>query len=184
MKLKVALSGAGQKVNFEIARPGQKETIPITIEPRREETDEVPRIGVAQETSLTLAEPPVGKPVGISPPPKPADFGLKSGDTLVAVGPEGTEPEKVDNAEALRAKLATHRSVPLVHVFERRSKAVKGKDAQAGGGQGCHSAEPCGGLWVPPDERADLQHPGQLSRVEGRVPGRRSDRQSRRQVRL
>ncbi|SIO62001.1 regulator of sigma E protease [Singulisphaera sp. GP187] len=130
MMLKVSLSGAGQKVNFEIARPGQKDTIPITIEPKRHESEDVPRIGVAQETSLTLAKPPVGKPTGIAPPPKPADFGLMSGDTLVAVGLEGTEPEQVSNAEALKATLATHRSVPLIHVFDRQLKATAEKKAK------------------------------------------------------
>ncbi|WP_406696054.1 site-2 protease family protein [Singulisphaera sp. Ch08] len=130
MMLKVSLSGAGQKVDFEIARPGQTDTIPITIEPRREESEDVPRIGVAQEASLTLAKPPVGKPVGISPPPKPADLGLQSGDTLIALGPEGVAAETIDNAEALRAKLATHRSVPLVHLFERRVETAKGKSAK------------------------------------------------------
>ncbi|AGA26644.1 RIP metalloprotease RseP [Singulisphaera acidiphila] len=130
MMLKVSLSGAGQKVNFEIARPGQKETIPITIEPRREESDDVPRIGVAQETSLTLGKPPVGKPVGYSPPLKPADLGLKLGDTLIALGTEGTEPEKIDNAEAVKAKLAADRSVPLVQVFERSTQATQEKKAK------------------------------------------------------
>src|SRR5262245_26390767 len=96
MMLKVSLSGAGQKVNFEIARPGQKELIPITIEPRRQESDEVPRIGVAQQTSLNLADPPFGKPVGMSPAPKASSLGLKSGDRLVALGPEGTTPEPVE----------------------------------------------------------------------------------------
>lgn len=128
MMLKVSLSGSGQKVDFEIARPGQKDTIPITIEPRREANEDVPRIGVAQETSLSLATPPVGKLGGVTPLPKPADFGLKPGDTLIAVGPEGTQdPEKVENVEAFKTLLAAHRRVPLVQVFERHEEAAKGK---------------------------------------------------------
>lgn len=127
MMLKVSLSGAGQQVEFDVARPGQKDVIPIRIEPKRKESDEIPRIGVLPERSLVLHEPPDGKQVGMVPPPKPADFGLKAEDRLIAVGSEGSALEKIETSEELRSQLAARRNGPVVMAFERTEKKTEGK---------------------------------------------------------
>lgn len=123
MTLKVFLSGAGQKVHFDIQRPGRKDLIPLTIEPKREESDEVPRIGVAPSSSLELAEPPFLKPPGMDIDLKTTKLGLEPEDRLVAVGPLDSAPEKVQDGEELRRRLMEYRARPLQAIFERRSKA-------------------------------------------------------------
>src|SRR5262245_39943739 len=87
MTLKVFLSGAGQRVRFDIKRPGRKDLIHLTIEPRREDTDEVPKIGVAPASSLELADPPYLRPPGLAGDLMKKPPGLKPGDRLVAFGP-------------------------------------------------------------------------------------------------
>ncbi len=134
MMLKVSLSGSRSEGGFRDrpSRPEGHDPNHDRAETRSQRRCAPDRGGPGDQP--VLATPPVGKLGGVTPPPKPADFGLKPGDTLIAVGPEGTQdPEKVENVEAFKTLLAAHRRVPLVQVFEeargggakRKAKAAK-----------------------------------------------------------
>jgi regulator of sigma E protease len=133
LMLKVRLSGAGQKVHFDVKRPGRKDLLTLAIEPRREATADMPSIGITPDSSLTLGPLPYETPAGTVPAPKGVADLLKPGDTLVALGPEGTTPVPVDNAEDYHRMLAKWADKPLTYVFERSGdKATAKGSSQAG----------------------------------------------------
>ncbi len=131
LMLKVRLSGAGQPLRFDIRRPGEKDLIRMSIEPRREATADVPSIGVTPDSSLELDEIPYEDPPGIVPPVKEPATRLKPGMTLVALGPVGAEPVKVAHAQDYHRLLARWADQPLDLVFEGRAEPTA-KTGEAG----------------------------------------------------
>lgn len=135
MTLKIFLSGEGQKLRFDIRRPGQSDLIHLTIEPKRASADEVPRIGVSPAQSLNLFDDPEAPafelPAGRAIDRNVAPPKLKEDDRLVAMGPVGSTPEKVGSGLDFRRLAMTYRAVPLEYVFERRAKGEDGKSAPA-----------------------------------------------------
>ncbi len=121
LRRKVALSGTGQVLRFDVKRPGQKNLISMNIEPRREAAAEMPSIGIWHDESLILATPPYDPPPGTVPPVKSIGDVLKVEDTLVALGPEGAEAVKVADAEEFHHLLAKWADQTLTFVFERRA---------------------------------------------------------------
>ncbi len=124
--LKVRLSGSGQVLHFDLNRPGQKKLISVNLEPRREATADMPSIGIAPERSLSLLTPPFEPPAGTVPPVKSAATLLKLDDILVEMGPEGSTPVKVADAEEYHRLLARWADRPLTFVFERHAEAPGG----------------------------------------------------------
>lgn len=120
MKLKVALSTAGQSIHFDLKRPGHEGPVSLAIEPRRDGSADMPGIGVTPSDSLVLAKPPYVPPAGSPDPPKGAATGLEPLDTVVAAGPEGESPTPVADINALNQILARNREKTLVVVAERR----------------------------------------------------------------
>jgi len=133
MKLKVALSTAGQSIRFDLKRPGREGPLSLAIEPRRDGSAEMPGIGVSASESLELDEPPHVPPAGSPDATKGAATGLKALDRVVAVGPEGDAPTAVADVNALDQILAENREKPLAFVVERREDAAvlleRGDDA-------------------------------------------------------
>jgi regulator of sigma E protease len=127
--LKVALSGPGQVLRFEVRRPGQDRPIVMNIEPKREPGADKPTIGLLQAASLTLGLAPESLPAGSSSAARSAAAALRAGDRLVALGPEGTTPEPVADAEAYNSRLARWAGQPLTFVFERPPDAAAGGEA-------------------------------------------------------
>ena len=119
VQLKVRLSGAGQAIRFALKRPGQAAEVPMTIEPRREANADVPGIGIYPSSSLILSSAPnvpFLAPAGMTDPPKNHFVG---GDRVVAVGPVGSEPTPVEDAQALNRLLAKYADKPLTVVVEQ-----------------------------------------------------------------
>jgi regulator of sigma E protease len=119
LMLKVRLSSAGQVVHFDVKRPGQKDLISLAIEPRREATADMPSIGITPSSSLILASSPYDTPAGTDPLTEPTSL-LKEGDTLIALGPEGTDPVMVADAQDYYRLLAQWADQTLTFVFERQ----------------------------------------------------------------
>jgi len=130
MMLKVSLSKAGQKLRFDVDRPGHEKPVTIEIEPKREEDEDVPRIGVLSVEGMEVADTKYRQAVGRTTKTTLKELGLEPGDVLVSMGPEGTEPAKIKDANELHQIFATHRAVPLVLVFERPAKT--GEKSAAG----------------------------------------------------
>ena len=133
MKLKVALSTAGQTIRFDLKRPGREDPISLAIEPRRDGSADMPGIGVTDSKSLVLGDPPYIPPAGTPAAPKGAKIGLQALDKIVAAGPEGETPTPVADIHALNQVLSRHREKPLALVAERRPDAAilleRGDDA-------------------------------------------------------
>jgi regulator of sigma E protease len=121
LQLKVRLSGQGQVIHFEVKRPGRDALIPLDIEPRREETAEVPGIGIAPSLSLTLAPPPFRTPAGLASPVAEPDAGLKAGDEVIAVGPVGGEPTPVADIQEYYRIVSKYRDQPIRLVLRRKT---------------------------------------------------------------
>ncbi len=119
MRFKVVLSGAGQKLEFLVKRPGIEKEFPVIVEPKRDPNLPTPTIGVLSDQSLVLsARRPFQAPPGV-PEPAGTEGGFQPWDKVIAVGPEGTEPTKVVDSLELRKVLTAHRDKPLVFVLER-----------------------------------------------------------------
>lgn len=128
MTLHIFLSGAGQKVRFDVKRPGHEGLVPFEIEPKREEADLVPKIGVLPSLGLELAEPPFLAQAGMTIDAATVLKTLKPEDRLVAIGPKGGELEKLVDDEDVRRKLSKYRTQDVDLVFERRIAGKQGKD--------------------------------------------------------
>jgi regulator of sigma E protease len=120
MKRMTAFSGAGEVLHLEIKRPGRKDPLPLDIEPRREPGAEMKTMGIIPADDVVIAEPPYVAPPGVLDSAA-LKVPLKSGDRIVAVGPEGGEAVPISNAHGLYALLARYRNQPLEVVLERTS---------------------------------------------------------------
>jgi regulator of sigma E protease len=114
------LSLAGQKIRFDVKRPGVADPIRLEIEPKRMPKASSVAIGVGQGESLDL----VGKP------PKGLLVSQKEYDTITAAGPVGAKPTPVASITELNVILSRLRAEPLLVVAERgplddREKAPK-----------------------------------------------------------
>ncbi|MBV8317289.1 MAG: site-2 protease family protein [Planctomycetaceae bacterium] len=129
LKLRVALSGKDQVIHLDLKRPGHAGLVPVDLIPRRERTAEMPTIGIVPSEGFELGKPPYIAPPGTASPPKGLAF--QPGDTLVAAGPEGEEPQPLDDILDYHRLLARYRDRPLVHVVERdgRESSTGGKPA-------------------------------------------------------
>ena len=118
---KVNLSGAGQKVNFTIKRPGIEAEQTIAIEPLREGKYPVPTIGIymARSLDLLLKIPFQARPGQAVDPSKP-NPGFEGEDRVVAVGPEGGPLEKVTSPEDFSRLSDKLRGAPMVVEVERK----------------------------------------------------------------
>jgi regulator of sigma E protease len=112
--LKVRLSSQGQKIHFDLKRPGQDALIPVDIEPRRDANADVPGIGIYPSENLTVAG--YHAPAGVDGPPA---TGLKPGDRVVAVGPVGETATPVPDNFEWRRLLSRFRDQPVTVVAER-----------------------------------------------------------------
>jgi regulator of sigma E protease len=123
LKLKVSLSGAGQTLRFDVERPGQKDLLTFEIEPRREGSAEMPGIGIAPRSSLTLinADPPFEPLAGMTLGDSPPELDLKPGDTLVAAGVVGQPHEPIPDIESWHRFLARHSDHRIEIEVERKS---------------------------------------------------------------
>ncbi len=114
------LSASGQKIKFELRRPGQSDRVKLEIEPRRAAGASAPTIGIIQGLSLDLA-------------PKTPE-GLVSNETtldrVVAASAQGNKPVPVADQFALRSLLARDRAKTMTIVAERGIAAVD--DAERG----------------------------------------------------
>src|SRR5262249_28185420 len=114
------LSSAGQVLRFDVKRPGEKDLITLEIEPRREANAKMPSIGITPDASLTLGRIPFEAPAGAPPVPNEVTDKLREGDTLVELGPNESELQKVANSQEYNRFLTRWADQPLVFVFERR----------------------------------------------------------------
>ena len=89
----------------------------------------MPTIGIVPSEGFELGTPPYIAPPGTASPPKGLAF--QPGDTLVAAGPEGEEPQPLGDILDYHRLLARYRDRPLVHVVERdgRESSTEGKPA-------------------------------------------------------
>lgn len=129
MRLIILLSGAGQKVHFEVKRPGVQDLVPIDVEPKRNDSSPVPSIGVGPARSLKLADPPFLAPAGMAVE-KGWKSGLRTNDLLVAFGPAGEEAQPIKEGDDWQRRMVAARSRPLAMVFERRPEPIEGRKAQ------------------------------------------------------
>ncbi len=170
LKLRAALSGKDQVIHLDLKRPGHESLIPVSLVPRRERTAEMPTIGIVPSESLELGIPPYLAPPGTVNPPK--EVNLKSGDTLVAAGPEGAEPPSLGDVLDYHRLLAQYRDRPLIHVVERteRREVGGGQAPDQASGHRHPPAQPLRRFRLPPDERAHLRDPKKVKGREGRLP--------------
>lgn len=125
---KVRLSSTGQKLHFDIKRPGEKELVKVDIEPKREPPSPFPRIGIAATKSLLLADPPLLATEGLGLSKELiAALGLKVDDQVVAIAAEGTTPRPIQDALELEQHLAKARTRPVTLVFSRQTKGTEKK---------------------------------------------------------
>lgn len=104
-----SLSVSGQKLIYEIKRPGLPDRLRMPIEPRRVAGADTPTIGVGSQPSLDLAP---GTPPGLV-------SDRVTTDRILAVGPSGEEPTPVSDHLALQRLLMRHRARPVQVVVER-----------------------------------------------------------------
>ncbi|WP_435022297.1 site-2 protease family protein [Tundrisphaera sp. TA3] len=120
MQNRVRLSGTGQKLRFDLKRPGVPNEVAIEVEPRRGAGSDVPTIGVLQSSSLKLyPKDPYSPPPGVATAPGQEPVGFQGNDRVIAVGPEGGPLEAVADHESLVRKLDALRDVPIVVEVER-----------------------------------------------------------------
>ena len=134
--MRVALSGKGDIVHLDMKRPGVAEPFRVDLTPLRREKDTMPRVGLAPASSNELSPAPYRAPLGVGKGKAEGAEGLKEGDLVVKVGPEGgdlraiREPEPGDSSPILerdRIEEAT-RSRPIT-VEVRRVDKEKGGPA-------------------------------------------------------
>ena len=129
--LKIRLSSAGQVLHLQLKRPGQDGLVAVNIEPKRGENSDHPTVGIAPSRSLDFAKPPFAAPAGIVEDPKTDGPGLKAGDSIVAVGPVGSEPTPVENVLMLQDFFSKHLDKPLNLVVNRKKLDEQGKPLDA-----------------------------------------------------
>ena len=131
LKMRVSLSGAGQVIRFDVARPGVAGPIRYDLEPLREAGADMPNVGIYPSFGTTLARPPFRPPAGLVGDPSALRDGLKAGDTVVAAGPVGGPAEPVADFLAFYRVLARHLDRPVEVVIDRPRLDAEGKRVAA-----------------------------------------------------
>jgi regulator of sigma E protease len=163
LRMASALSGTGEVVHLDLARPGQAAPIQVGVEPRRSETASMPAIGIGPTFDLVLdeEEPWIKDLAGQAGTPSGA---LPKGGRLVQAGPEGGELTKVETAEDLRLVMTRSQSQPLV------------VEVQGGGTTGATDSAPATGrvtATLPPNHFVDFgfrMKIGEIAAVRGDSP--------------
>jgi regulator of sigma E protease len=117
LRLKVALSGPNQVIQFGVNRPGVGELI-IPIVPTRKGKADKPNIGVIPADSLELFEkkPYIAPPGIYGKPPEKDD--IPGGGKIIEAGPSGQTLVPVADTFALRRIFAENRDKPVDVVIE------------------------------------------------------------------
>ena len=119
----VALSDDGQRVRFDVRRAGQDGLLRFDIEPRVDEWEKSPKIGVGPARDLVLDEKhPFEAPAGLGAGAK-APAGLKGGDRIVRAGPEGGPLQAVSTAQEFQEMSGKYRDRPLAVEVKHAGKA-------------------------------------------------------------
>jgi regulator of sigma E protease len=125
LMLKVRLSGKGQRIKFDVKRPGVEKPLSFEIEPLRDPTADAPTIGVLRIDGLKLADTPSIVPAGLSGlSGTPWDV-LKADDVLreVSFVRDGkTETIPISDVLQLDKILTENRDIPLGFRFDRPKK--------------------------------------------------------------
>ena len=134
MRIRVSLSGEGQKIHFQVKRAGQNDLVPIDVQARREPGLDAPTIGIYASQGLTLHKSPFRVPAGLTPDPAEPWKALKDSDEIKAVSltaDSDAELTPIEDAQSLFRFLAKHESEPVtIHVARKAaSKAASGKDS-------------------------------------------------------
>ncbi len=131
MNMSILHSAAGQKLHFELRRPGVDQPVAVDVEPVREDSSPYPRVGVLATSSLRLAKPPFERPIGMEMAANVVQkLDLQPNDVLVAIGAEGAEPTPIHDALEMQRLLAAGRAHPIVLVFDRAVEEAKSEAAK------------------------------------------------------
>ena len=154
MTLKVALSGQGQVLHFDVKRPGHEGLIDMDIQPRREAGSDDPRSAcIPASLSLLVLSPPAG----MTNPP--STHSLSPGSHAFRRYPGGGRPGR-PGADPRRGHDQYHACSPASrpaagHVIERREGTERGRPASSEAVRAHLPAGELRRLRVPPDHRAD-----------------------------
>jgi regulator of sigma E protease len=134
LRKKTLLSAKGQVLHVQVRRPGVKELIRLEVQPRREAAADAPTIGIGNTDSLEIGT--FRAPPGMVNPP--TSYHALEGkaresqvDVLVAAGPVGEEPVRLDTVLDYDRVLARYVDQPIKHLIERRPLSITGKQGTA-----------------------------------------------------
>ena len=123
LRKKTLLSAKGQVLHFQVKRPGHEGLINLDVQPRREATADAPTIGIVPSDSLEIGD--FQAPPGMVD--APTTYQALEGkereskvDVLVAAGPVGEEPVRLNTIVDYDRLLARYADRPIKHVIERR----------------------------------------------------------------
>lgn len=120
-KQEINLSGAGQKLQIRVKRPGEADERSMEIEPKRADGAGTPAIGFFYARSLKLVPTLPFSPLPGQEASQAGKFGgFEPGDVVAAVGPEGGPLEPVTSHLELVRQLDRLRAAPLVVEVERQ----------------------------------------------------------------
>jgi regulator of sigma E protease len=134
VRKKTLLSAKGQVLHVQVRRPGVKELIRLDVQPRREATGDAPTIGIGNSDSLEIGA--FRAPPGMVNPPttykalEPKERASQT-DVLVAAGPEGEDPVRLETMFDYDRLLARYVDRPIKHLIERRPLSPSGKHGPA-----------------------------------------------------
>ena len=129
LRKKTLLSAKGQVLHFQVKRPGHEGLISLDVQPRREATADAPTIGIVASDSLDISY--FKAPPGMEGAPTTykalEDKERESKvDVLVAAGPVGEEPVRLNTIFDYDRLLASYFERPIKHVIERRPTLPSG----------------------------------------------------------
>ena len=134
LRKKTLLSAKGQVLHVQVRRPGVKELVRIDVQPRREATGDAPTIGIGNSDSLEIGL--FRAPPGMVDPP--TTYHSLEGkerasqvDVLVAAGPVGEDPVRLDTIFDYERVLSRYVDRPIKHLIERRPLSPSGKQGPA-----------------------------------------------------
>lgn len=168
MRLRVSLSGEGQKIHFEVKRHGQDKLIPIDVEAHREPTLDAPTIGIYSSAALTLAKPPFRIPAGMADELAKPWSALRFEDEIRSVSlsyEPDAEKIPIEDAQALFRTLAKYQTVPLT--FQVARKDIK-TNSEAG--------ETLVSVTLPPNQFVDFGFRLTIEPVKAIRPGSPADK--------
>jgi regulator of sigma E protease len=167
LKQRVGHSGAGQKIDFTIKRPGSETEQTLSIEPLRDPDFPLPTIGVLPAESLELASkiPFQALPGQKVDPARPL-AGFEGGDKVIAVGPEGGPLEPVEDFDEFIHKADRIKDRPMVVEIERKKVSKAGVEEKS-----------IAKLTVPPHNFVDFGFrlaPGPIAAIRDNSPAQKA----------